>query len=1689
MKIFSKKSVWVLITVYVAIILTIAILGGAILDSYKKVINASLGLTGFRTETVSTGNEDLEYFKSDYVKKDANGNVEYVTDADGYKHQVYDDVALKNAGLEKSKQVQKEGTTILWNSATNGLPLVKGNGVSLFSHSSVDWVYSGFGSGAANLTDATNMKQALTNAGLSVNGTLWDFYETGAAKDYKRSDARKINEVPWSKYTSEVKGSFASFNDAAIIVLSRRTGEGTSTGDATTTLADTPSGHYYDLSSQERTMINEVINLKKSGTFKKVMVLLNTPTDIWFDYLLDNKQYIDTCMWVGETGFYGLNEVGNILVGDSIPSGHLVDTFLQNSLSNPTSVNSIVSGYTNAASMNLPDVNRQGVYLVYAEGIYVGYKYYETRYEDAVLNQGNATSKAGAVNSVDNWKYSEEVAFPFGYGGAYTTFEYSNYNVEETADGNYKVTLTVTNTGSKNGADAVQVYVQKPYTEYDKQYGVEQAAVNLAGYAKTKELEPGASENVEIIVRHDAFKTYDSNNKKTYIREKGDYYIVAGQDAHDAVNNILAAKEKTPANTNGVMDAEGNANLVKKINFTSDDFTTYSVSELTNEPITNQFDDVDWNKYSNKTEANVTYLSRKDWNGTYPTEVTKLSLNQAMVEDLSWNKEVVANPEDVMPLYEQSNVVNLIDLKGLDYDHSAWDTLLDQLSVDEQIEFLASSFRGTPAIPSIAKPPEKTNDGPLGVRAQYATDAQAGVTVSFPSTVLLAASYNDKLAYEVGELMAEDMLHAGITGIYAPGANIHRNTISGRNYEYYSEDAYITGIMCKQQVMGIQSKGCYVNIKHIALNDQESYRAGVCTWANEQSIREIYLPAFEYVVKEGNCTGLMSAFNRIGTKWTGAHKGLLTEVLRDEWDFKGFVISDCAWIAYMGVVDGLMAGNDCILDTIMDDAVAVEQYNKARTNPTIAKAMRESVHRVLYVIANSNAMNGISSNTKIYEVKEWWQNLVLGVQIGVGAVFALCVLVTVLCFVFHNKIQAKAYAKEAIVEERKEQKKAAVHEKYGATYDDSIIGDIKYFYCVGQPWHVERILKTVVSCMLAAVIAATAIIVPIRLAKNAPAKPNTGDGGGGNNGASSTLKEQLGSDLNGYRFEAESSKITTEHTGTIVGKEGKTSSETNNPSGDMYVYDLINAGTTKFIFDVTSEEKKDAVLSICLGGGAEEVNLAQLFTIKVNGEECNYDSNIKFEANSALKGYNWTEKEVAIISLKKGGNVIELNKVESDKALNFDYIQLYTQSSLVQFTKEVGVGHTYNDWVESVEPTINTAGSAYSYCATCRHCTTESIPAISEANGWTKTVLSSSAPFSKTQYTLVKGNTTFTRVEYIDENNPTHVLKEYQFEAEDALIETPVVSMRPRVITEKELNKDPSKPYVETNASGEAFFGQVNGQTWTLTLEISASEDCTALMVLRASHSRFQNYNFSDCKTLTVNGENVVIPEITVEKMPSAPDSNYNWEEFAIVSINLKQGKNVIVYEQIDPDGDKTNGPNFNNIDYVKFVGVAELDWYEAPSYVFEAEKANLGTTGNPKIYTEVFSGASGDSYLGNLIGRDWTLTWEIEASQDCEATLIFSVSRYNWGNWNVYEGKTLTVNGTDVTIPNVIIPKLEGADNSNYNWEEYVIVTINLQQGKNVIALSQKAVSSKPADGPRFGNLDYIKLACDSELKWWEEE
>ena len=528
---------------------------------------------------------------------------------------------MVNYGLALTQQVEAEGAALLMNN-NNALPLAADAKVSTFSSSSVNLVYGGTGSGNIDASTADTLRTALEKVGVTVNPTLWDFYTVGAGKDYARSqDAGTVAkssevtaEVPWDVYTDEVKDSVAQYGDAAIVTLSRVGGEG----------ADLSYGevNYLALDENEKAMLQNVAEMKKNGTVKKTILLINSANALQVDFLKNNEYDIDAALWIGDVGISGINAVAEILTGKVNPSGSLVDTYCYDNFSAPAMWNftpTTYEGYVEGGDVSA----KAKSYMIYQEGIYVGYKYYETRYEDFVTGNGNA----------GDYAYGDIVAYPFGYGMSYTDFDISDMNVSyNAADDTYTVTVKVTNTGDMAGKKTVQVYVQSPYTDYDKQNGVEKSAVSLVGFGKTGMIEPGASETLSMTVNKRDIASYDTYGAGTYILDAGDYYFTAATDAHNAVNNILAAKGYTVESTNGKMTADGNADLTYTWTEDALDTTTYATSE-NGTAITNQLSCADPNLYEG-VEETVTWLSRSDWNGTLPTETVKLALTELLKKDL-----------------------------------------------------------------------------------------------------------------------------------------------------------------------------------------------------------------------------------------------------------------------------------------------------------------------------------------------------------------------------------------------------------------------------------------------------------------------------------------------------------------------------------------------------------------------------------------------------------------------------------------------------------------------------------------------------------------------------------------------------------------------------------------------------------------------------------------------------------------------------------------------------------------------------------------------------------------------------------------------------------------------------------------------------------------------------------------------
>lgn len=978
----GKKVVWRTLTV---IFLTLAVLVTVVTEvaySYENVVNNALNTTSFKqVELSSDGTEEIDsdYFPSDYDN--------------------YEDIAAY--GRQVSEEVEAEGLVLLKNE-NSALPLSSGDNVSTFFQGSVDFSYGASGSGAIDSSTYTDLRTVLEGVNLNVNSTLWNYYVNNPTAESYTTDrqgnysAMLVNARAWSEYSADVRNSVSSWGGTAIAVITRTLcGEGT---DAFTQNCDGYDGSYLSLTEDEISVLDALTDMKAAGEIDSIVVIINTAQVMQTQFLQDNwtvsvngNSYtvdIDACMWVGNVGIGGIYAVADALVGEVNPSGRLTDTYVSDNFSSPAmaawvaagnTYGKIASTYADSGSLD----STQMYYTVYVEGIYVGYRYFETRYEDVV------TGRAGA----GDFTYSEEVSRPFGYGLSYTQFSYSDYTVTQNEDGDFDISLTVTNTGDVAGKEVVQIYLQKPYTSYDESNGVEKASVELVGFAKTDLLEPGASATVTITVERENFKSYDANGYGTYILEPGDYYLAVGTNAHDALNNILALKGY---GVDDGMDYEGNAEFASAVDLGIDaiDATTYSTSSETGNAVTNKLDFADINRYEGAGDNTVTYVSRSNWTDTFPDEATVISLTERMISDLSHEVRFEEDTTLTMPQYGTGDAgTPLITMRGFEYDNALWNEILDQMTWEEQISIVTNAYLGTLGATSVSLDSIAATDGPTGVNGSDGA-------ISFPSEAIWAATFNTELIQKVGDAFAEDARANGYTGMYVPGINIHRTGFGGRAHEYFSEDPYLTAVAAEYEIKGLQNKGVIVYVKHYAFNEQEDARTGISTWLNEQSARELYLKPFEYAVSpsRGNAHGVMTSFNRAGCVWTSAAEELVNGILRDEFGFDGVVLTDMVTSpAYMNY-NGLFAGTDLYL------ASSAASYSEYESSNTFRHAVRDAVHRYLYVVVNfSAAMNGVTSNTRYVRALNWWQATLISLIAVFFVLSAICIVFTGMAYVKGNR--------------------------------------------------------------------------------------------------------------------------------------------------------------------------------------------------------------------------------------------------------------------------------------------------------------------------------------------------------------------------------------------------------------------------------------------------------------------------------------------------------------------------------------------------------------------------------------------------------------------------------------------------------------------------------------------------------------
>ncbi|MGN0754952.1 MAG: glycoside hydrolase family 3 N-terminal domain-containing protein [Aristaeellaceae bacterium] len=955
MKGLNKKT-WRTLAVTFLTLAIVVSMTGRVAAAYAPALNFALKTSSYKVVRSDGAQGDDTYFRAEHE------GTETVT----------------AFGRAVSEEVEAEGMVLMKNRG-DALPLSRGDHVSTVLQTAYNFSYGSSGSGAIDASRYTDLKTALTDVGLQVNAALWDFYAANPSQQavsYNRqgNPVYKVNALAWGSYTDAARQSIRETGGTAVVVVGRLGGEG---ADVSTLKSDGYDGSYLSLTGEEIEILSELTRMKKAGELDGIVVIINTALVFETAFLEDDWTIevngktctvdVDACLWVGNAGMGGITAIAKALVGEVNPSGKLPDTYVRDNFSSPAAASWVqqnTAGTFSARyqSSSLLSSDAQTRYGVYTEGIYVGYRYYETRYEDVVLGREGA----------GDFDYAAAVSRPFGYGLSYTGFDFSGYTVKETETG-YDVTVTVTNTGDTAGKEVVQVYLQKPYTAYDEANVVEKASVELCGFAKTKLLAPGDSQTLTVSVGREQLKTYDANGYQTYILEAGDYYLAIGTSAHDALNNILAYKGKTTADG---MDAEGNAGFAALIGQDiALDTTTYAVSAETGEAITNRLDFADINRCEGRGGNAVTYVSRSNWEGTFPRAAIELTVTEQMAEDLQTMRAIIEDPAAEMPAYGVNSGLSLIMLRGESYGADIWEDLLNQMSWEDQRDLVMLAGYGSKGITSVALPEIKAQDGPTGV-------VDSAEDVSFCSEGIWAASFNLELIGKVGTALAEDALNAGVTGMYLPGVNIHRAPFGGRAHEYFSEDPFLSGMAVAAEIQGVQSCGVIPYVKHFVFNDQEDSRIGIGIWLNEQSAREIYLKPFEYAVapSRGNAHGLMSSFNRAGCTWTSASHALMEDILRGEFGFDGVVLTDMALgqNAYMSY-DAFVQGTDLFLDP----TGAQSQFDAYAGSVTFRNAVREAVHRYLYVVVNdSAAMNGLSAASEIIPVTPWWQMTIRVLQIA-----------------------------------------------------------------------------------------------------------------------------------------------------------------------------------------------------------------------------------------------------------------------------------------------------------------------------------------------------------------------------------------------------------------------------------------------------------------------------------------------------------------------------------------------------------------------------------------------------------------------------------------------------------------------------------------------------------------------------------
>ena len=1012
----SGRRVWRGVTTTTASLLAISVCASTVVDGFRTDIDKFLGTKSTQLVTEETDGADLYTFKSDY------------TSTSDLLHGIQD----------VGERMSEEGSVLLKNNGA--LPLTKDETqkITLLGFSSYYPVQGGdMGSSYIANTgtdaDTVDMVGAFKAKGFGLNQTVADMYEAlqptfksevqswGGTIEYNHITAPSTTGVFSSKEPSQaaLDGQNAAWKDSMndnnvmIVTIARSASEngtyqpGTAGVDPTQNLNQTdPLG----LSDDERDLINAAVTAKASNG-GKVIVLLNNASAMEVQEIQDNDG-VDAILQIGLPGGYGFYGVADILSGEVNPSGHLTDTYAVKNANSPAAQNFGDLQWTNAN----PDIQMNDA-IVEAENIYIGYKYYETRYFDTVMNQGNAASTVGSSTG-SAWNYDDEVTYPFGYGLSYTTFTQTLDDLNVDLD-NETVTakVTVTNTGSVAGKDVVQLYVSLPYTDYDKEHGVEKAAIQLLDYGKTAELAPGASETVTITADMQNMASWDSTadnaagTKGCYILDAGDYWFTIGNGAHEAVNNVLAAEGQS---------VDGTADKAKSWNLGSQDTTTFATTK-NGTAVENQLADMDVNYWLPGT---ATYLTRADWEGTFPKTYKDLTATDEMIDILDNDiYEINANGDPSTVTFGADNGLTLADLKGVsDINDERWDMLMDEITLEECMIRTGFGGTSTKVIESIMSPEAIQNDGPNGFNSyplgQYAnTDASTGdpcvVDANDPNLTykmgtmvnetVIAQTFNKDLAADYGRVIGNYSLWANTAIFWGIGTNLHRLPYNARNHEYYSEDAVLTAGQGTAYAAAAMEYGVIIAPKHLAFNDTEINRTGISVFMTEQQARENELRGTQGIVENAHVLGVMTAYNRVGITQDNAHTGLMKNILRNEWGFQGLISEDFIQNAnYVVLKEAVLNGVTMSCNTGDNTMAAVsEKYpywtvEAVSQDTTMMTALKQAMKYQNYALANSNAMDGMTSSTRLVSVRTWYDNALVAVQVVFAALTVLAAAMYVL---------------------------------------------------------------------------------------------------------------------------------------------------------------------------------------------------------------------------------------------------------------------------------------------------------------------------------------------------------------------------------------------------------------------------------------------------------------------------------------------------------------------------------------------------------------------------------------------------------------------------------------------------------------------------------------------------------------------